>query len=59
VFDIDGVLNVRPLPRELPPVELANQLTVEDDVAVSVTEPGPQRLRSEAEGIEGIAKMTA
>ena len=50
---MDGVTKVVPEPTVLPPEELVYQLSVEPDVAVRVTDPGPQRLALLPEGVDG------
>jgi len=52
-------VNEGPLPTEVPPVDEVNQLTDEEDVALRVTVPFPQRDTSVAEGDAGDWFTTA
>ena len=55
-----GVVNVEPLPNELPPVSAAYQLIVPAEVvAPSDTDPGPQRLPGKVPVIVGAPMLIA
>ena len=58
--EIEGVVNVTPVPREDPPVNAANQLIVPAEaVASNETVPVAQRLSGEVLVIVGIALTVA
>jgi hypothetical protein len=54
-----GVIKVRPVPIDVPPLAPLYQLTGEADDAVKVTVPEPQRLISATTGDDGDARITA
>ena len=60
-MEITGVLKLVPVPSGLPPAEVLYQVTVDEEDAVTVTEPGPHLeplVRTGAAGVEFMIACT-